>query len=88
MQIMFKAKSVSLPDPIEKFFSVQESKYELRCVCKFTVQKAEKGVEGGCMSIIGVELCDDANTNLKMCNSFLIFKRMVRKAIFDGYKGE
>ncbi len=88
MQIMFKTKSMLLPDSVQKFFSIWESKYELRGVCKFTVQKAKKGIKRRCISIIGVKLWNDANINLKMCNSLLVFKRMVCKAMFDGYECE
>lgn len=42
MQIMFRAKTKSLPDCVQRFFSIQECKYDLRDVCKFTVQKAKK----------------------------------------------
>ncbi len=42
MQIMYRANTMSLPDPVQRFFSVQECKYGLRNVCKFTVPKAKK----------------------------------------------
>lgn len=37
MQIMFSAKSKALPDCVQR-----ECKYDLRGVCKFSVQKAKK----------------------------------------------
>lgn len=86
MQIMFRAKSKTLPDSIQRFFSIQESPYNLRGVYKFTVQKAKKGMKRRCVSIIGVKFWNDANINLKTCHSFLVFKKMVCKAIFEAYK--
>ncbi len=61
IQITIKAKAMSLPDSLQKFFLIQESKYELRGVCKFTVQKAKKGIKRRCISITGVKLRNDAN---------------------------
>ncbi len=44
MQIMIGAKSKSPPGYIQRFFSIQECKYDFRDVCKFNVQKAKKGI--------------------------------------------
>lgn len=65
MQIMFRAKLKILPDSIQRFFSIQDSPYNLRGACKFTVQKAKKGMKRRCVSIIGVKFWNDANINLK-----------------------
>jgi len=42
MQTMYRAKAKSLPDCGQSLFSIHECKYDLRDVCKFTVQKAKK----------------------------------------------
>ena len=83
---MFRAKSKMLPDSIQKFFSIQDSPYNLRGVCMFTIQKAKKGMKRRCVSIVGVKFWNDANINLKTCHSFLVFKKMVCKAISEAYK--
>lgn len=44
MQIMFRAKSMSPPDSVQKFVSTRESEYDLRGVPKFIVQKANKAI--------------------------------------------
>lgn len=41
-----RAKTKSLPDPIQRFFSVQEYKYYLRDVYKFTVPAVKKKMAG------------------------------------------
>ena len=41
MQLMFRAKSKSLPDGAQKNVLIHESKYHLRHFCNFTVQKAK-----------------------------------------------
>ena len=69
MQIMYRAKAKLHPDCVQKFFSVQESKYDLRDVSKFTVQKATKEIKRRCISIVGVKLWNNAIINVRMCNS-------------------
>lgn len=58
MQMMFRRKLKRLPDSVQRFFSIQESPYNFRGVCKFTVQKdlkKKKGVKRRCVSIVGVK---------------------------------
>ncbi len=54
MQKLFKAKSMSLSDSVQKFFLIWESKYELRGVCKFTVQKAKQVLKGCVLLLLGL----------------------------------
>ena len=42
MQVMYKAKTKSLPNCVQEFFSIPESKYNFRDKCKFTT-KSQKG---------------------------------------------
>jgi len=44
MQTMYRAKEKSLPDFVQRLFSIHECKYDLRYVCKFTVQKAKQWI--------------------------------------------
>ncbi len=60
----------------------------LEVEAKFILQKAKKGIKRRRISIIGIKLSNDAHINLKMRNSFLVFKRMVCRAICCGYKCE
>ena len=85
MQIMYKAKSNLLPVSIQRFFSTQETKYNLRDVCKFIVPRAKKEVKRRCISVVGVSFWNDANINLRMCSTFMVFKKMVYCAIFECY---
>lgn len=34
----------------------------------------------------GVKLWNNANKNLKVCNLLMVFKRMLNKEIYEGYK--
>ncbi len=88
MQIMHRAKTKSLPDNIQKFFSIKECKYNFRGVVKFTVQKAKKEIKRRCISVVGVKLWNNADENIRICNSLLVFKKMVYYCIFEGYKCE
>lgn len=63
-------------------FSIQDCKYDLRDVCKLTVQKELK-----VNVFLLFLLWDNANINLRMCNLLLVFKRMIYKTI-NGYKCE
>jgi len=58
-------------------FSIHECKYDLRDVCKFTVQKAKKGIERRCISIVGVQLWNNVKMDIRIVNSFLVFKRII-----------
>ncbi len=60
----------------------------MNCKVYVNLQKAKKVIKRRCISIVGVKLWNEANANLKMCNSFLVFKRMFCKAIFDDCKCE
>jgi len=56
MQTMCRAKAKLLPDSVRRLFSIHECEYDLRDVCKFTVQKAKKGMKRRCIYIVGVQL--------------------------------
>jgi len=67
-------------------FSIHECKYDLRDVCKFSVQKANKGIKRRCISIVGVQLWNNVKMDVSMVNSFLLFKGMIYKTIIESYK--
>lgn len=69
MLLMFAAKLNSLPRAVQKFFSIRETQYDLRGVCKFSVQKARKGIKRRRVSVVGVKLWNDVYINIKTCNS-------------------
>jgi len=64
---------------LKKFFSIHDCKYDLRDVCKFTVQKAKKG-------IVGVQSWNNIKMDTRMVNSFMVFKRIIYKTICEGYR--
>ncbi len=54
MQLMYRAKTKSLPGSVQRFYLVHECKYGLIIVCKFIVPKAKKGIKRRCISVVGV----------------------------------
>jgi len=54
MQIMYRVKAKTLQTVDTFVFNT--CKYELRDVCKFTVQNANKRIKKRCISIVGVQL--------------------------------
>jgi len=66
--------------------SIHEWKYDLRDVGKFTVQKAKKGIKRRCISIVGVQLWNNVEMDMRMINTFLVFKGIIYKTILEGYK--
>jgi len=62
------------------------SKYDGRDVCKFTVQKTKKGIKRRCISIVGVQLWNNVKNGCKDGQLILVFKRIIYKTIFEGYK--
>jgi len=71
---------------VQSLFSIHECKYDLRDVCKFTVQKAKKGIQTRCISVVGVQLWNNVEMDVRMVNSFLVFKGIIYKIILESYK--
>jgi len=63
-------------------FSILECKYDLRDLCKFTVQKTKKEIKRRCISIVGVQLWNIVKMDIRMGNSFLVFKRIIKKNMY------
>lgn len=86
MQIIFKAKSKLLPNCVQRFFWLRESKYVLSDFCKLTVKKkkkkAKKEIKWRCISVVDADMC------IKMCNSFAVCKQMFYKYIFERHMWE
>jgi len=74
-------KDPSLPDCGQRLFPTHGCKYDLRDVCKFTGQKAKKGMKRRRISIVGVQLWNNIKMDIRMVNS-LVFKRIIYKTIF------
>jgi len=63
---------------------VNSSEFEhewMRDVSKFTVQKAKKGIKRRCISLVGVQLWNNVKMDIRMVNSFLLFKRNISSVI-------
>jgi len=43
----------------------------------FTVQKAKKGIKRRCISSVGVQLWNNVKMDVRMVESFLVFKRII-----------
>jgi len=56
---------------------------DLRDVCKFTVQKAKKGIKRRCISVVGVQFWNNVEMDVRMVNSFLVFKGIIYKTILE-----
>ncbi len=70
---MLGTKLKSLPDGVQKFYSVQESKHDLGGISNFTVQTATKEIKMGCISIVRVKLWNNANINSVYIFLIIIF---------------
>jgi len=46
-------------------------------VCKFTVQKAKRGIKRRCISIVGFQLWNNVKMDIRMVNSFWVFKTII-----------
>jgi len=47
--------------------------------CKFTVQKAKKGIQRRCISVVGIQLWNNVEMDVRLVNSFLVFKGIIYK---------
>uniref|UniRef100_A0A8C6NYB4 Reverse transcriptase domain-containing protein n=1 Tax=Nothobranchius furzeri TaxID=105023 RepID=A0A8C6NYB4_NOTFU len=85
MQFMFRVKLTALPKNILMFFVKRESKYDLRGVCMFVLQKAKKGMKRRCISVMGVKFWNEAKIELKLATSLSVLKKLISKNIFEEY---
>lgn len=77
MQIVFRAKSKSLPDCVQKFFPQYRRANIIRAVLvqKDKERAKNKTKKRTCISIVGVKLWSEANLSLKMCRLVSGFRK-------------
>jgi len=85
MQTMYRAEVKSLPDCVQSLFLTHDGKYDLRVVCKFSVQKAKKGIKRRRVSIVGVQLWNNVKMDVRMVDWFWFSKGLFIKKC-KGYK--
>lgn len=87
MQIVFRAKSKSLPDCVQKFFPRYRRANIIRevLVQKDKERAKKQNKKRTFITIVGVKLWSEANISLKMCNLFLVFERKVYDSVNDFF---
>jgi len=50
---------------------------------KFTAQKAKKGIKRRCISVVGVQLWNNVEIEVRMVNSIWVFKGIIYKTILE-----
>ena len=89
LEIVFRAKSKSLPGCIQRLFKTREGRYNLRGISIFkTDKKARTNVKARCVSVLGVKQWNNLNDVLKLCNSQVIFKKALKSKIIQQYSFE
>ena len=89
LEIVFRAKSRSLPACIQRLFKLREGRYNLRGFCMFkTDEKARINLKARCVSILGIKLWNSLNDGLKLCTSQETFKKALKYKIIQEYSSE
>ena len=89
LEIVFRAKSKSLPVCIQCLFEPREGKYNLRGLCIFkTRKKARTNVKARCVSILGVIQWNSLGDGIKLCTSQGRFKKALKSQIIQEYSSE
>jgi len=78
---MYRAKAKSLQTVYKVYFQYMRVNM-IWDVYKFTVQKAKKGIKR-CISVIGVQLWNNVEMDVRMVNSFLVFKGIICETILE-----
>lgn len=85
LEIVFRAKSKSLPVCILKMFMLREANYNLRGLYVFKAGKARINVKARCVSVLGVKLWNNLCDDLKLCSSLLKFRKALKSKIMLCY---
>ena len=86
LEILFRAKSKTLPDCIQGLFSMRESRYLLRGKLIFKQNKERINVRSRCVSVKGVKMWNKCENELKECSNMSTFKNIFKKKVLESYK--
>ena len=84
--VPYKAHHNLLPHSLQELFKIQESKYKLRNAGAFRHKKARLKPQEHCTSVIGVQLWNKCEKDLRNCKPICAFKKMYKFKTIDGYK--
>ena len=86
LEIVFRAKSKSLPGCILRLFKTREGRYNLRGVYIFKTDKnARTNMKARFVSVWGVKQRKNLDDGLKLCNSQVMFKKALKSKIIQEY---
>ena len=70
---------------MQELFKPRESKYALRGTAIFKKSKIKTNAKARCISVMGVNLWNSLDKDLKMSNSVKTFKKTYKDKIIDKY---
>ena len=83
--IIYKAYNKSLPGCMQELFKPREGKYDLRGTAIFKKTKVRTNAMGRCISVIGVNLWNQLDNELKLANSIKTYKKIYKAKVIDTY---
>lgn len=86
LTVMYKVNNNLLPRSIQELFEPRDNHYNLRGSCMYKNKKTRTNIKSRCLSVKGVTLWNNLDTELKTCSSIRKFKIMYKSKVFDKYK--
>ena len=83
--IMYKAHNRLLPSCMQELFKPRENRYHLRGTAIFKKTKARTNSKGRCLSVIGVNLWNALDNEIKMSKSIKTYKKLYKAKVIDKY---
>ena len=83
--IMYKAHNKMLPEFMQELFKPRESRYALRGTAIFQKTRVRTNAKARCISVIGVNLWNSLDKDLKRSNYSKTFKKIYKDKIIDNY---
>ena len=84
---MYRAYSFSLPDNIQKCFSLDVT-YQTRCEKRFKNSFVRTNLKAMCLSIKGIKLWNSLDNNLKSCSNINTFKKELKLTYIEKYRSD
>ena len=82
---MYKAHNKMLPEFMQQLFKPRESRYALRGTAIFQKTRVRTNAKARCISVIGVNLWNSLDKDLKMTNYIKTFKKTYKNILIDEY---
>ncbi len=84
--MMYKVYNNLLPCKIVSMFKKRECRYELRGKHMIEKIKSRTKIKDQCISVSGVNVRNDLDDDLKMCQSILEFRRLFKCKVFENFE--